>query len=220
MADLGCLSAKRAAEDHVKELNRQIRALQQKKRRLSARAGQQAALPNPPLSRRVALVYKFAGQAADVTLDYVRGRGQPQCKTVELTAEQAQSVLREVSSASLQAAVPSCKILEAVLAARYVVEHRLYAWVLEQNCNFGVAPARAQMIQQALLRVPSGLCATARQAVQVGLTGAARTQRKWLARFRARWGARLGVLKIEDYVSVEEARRKAPWSQNLRSKSV
>ncbi len=205
-------SAKRVAEEQVKKLSWQIRALQQKKRRLSAKERQAASFPNPPSSQRVVLVYRFAGQAADVTLDFVRGRGQPRCATVELTDEQERTVLSEVAQASVQVAASSCQILEAARAARYVVEHRLYSWLLEQNCNFGVAPSRAQLVRQALLLVPTELSADVRQALRTGLTSAARTQRKWLVRFRTRWGARLGVLKTEDYVSVEEARQKATWS--------
>lgn len=209
MADSRLSSQKREAEEQVKELSRQIRALHQKKRRLSARTKTEAEFPRSPSSQRVVLIHRISGQAADVTSDYVRGLGQPRCTAVELTAEQVQTILKDVTAATERYAAGAPRISEAALAARYVMEHRLYAWVLEQNCVFGVAPSRAQLVQQALLGVPTDLSADVKQTVQLGLTATARTQRKWLARFRARWGARLGILKTEDSVSVAEARQKA-----------
>ena len=209
MADSRLSSQKREAEEQVQELSRQIRALHQKKRRLSARTKTEAEFPRSPSSQRVVLIHRISGQAADVTSDYVRGLGQPRCTAVELTAEQVQTILKDVTAATERYAAGAPRISEAALAARYVMEHRWYAWVLEQNCVFGVAPSRAQLVQQALLGVPTDLSADVKQIVQLGLTATARTQRKWLARFRARWGARLGILKTEDSVSVAEARQKA-----------
>ncbi|CAJ1350542.1 unnamed protein product, partial [Effrenium voratum] len=48
-----------------------------------------------------------------------------------------------------------------------------------------------------------------RRALAASFNAQPRAQRKWLARFRARWGARLGVLKVQEVVPLEERQAKA-----------
>ncbi|CAJ1424620.1 unnamed protein product [Effrenium voratum] len=97
----------------------------------------------------------------------------------------------------------------AACAARYVVEHQLFGWIVEQNSEHGVAPSRDQLVEKALCFTPSTLPSEVRRALAASFNAQPRAQRKWLARFRARWGARLGVLKVQEVVPLEERQAKA-----------
>ncbi|CAJ1347757.1 unnamed protein product, partial [Effrenium voratum] len=94
-------------------------------------------------------------------------------------------------------------------AGKYVVEYKLFHWVLTQNRCHGVAPSRTQLMEKAQAFVPSNVNSAVRSQLCKLFGGKPRAQRKWLARFRKRWGVRLGVLKVQDYVPVEEKRAKA-----------
>ena len=204
------LSRKRSAKEELEDINRAIRAVSQKRRRLSAKMLRQESLPNPPSSKRAVLVYSLSGYGFDVTVDYVAGLG---LAGEHLSKQKKRAIFAEVERASVCLAsdgfAASAGWRDQVAACRYVLEHRLYSWVTMQNCEFGVAPSRAQLVEQALMFQPTGAPANVSRYMTSVLSGPPRSQRKWLARFRARWGARLGVLKIEDYVSPEEMKQKA-----------
>ena len=53
--------------------------------------------------------------------------------------------------------VPCCSDGVVLAIVRYIVEHRLHTWVGQQNAVQGVAPSRAQLIDQALALVPSSV---------------------------------------------------------------
>lgn len=205
------LSRKRSAKEELKDINRAIRAVSQKRRRLSAKIQRQESLPNPPSSKRALLVYSWSGYAFGATVDYVAGLGPA---GADLSEQKKSAIFAEVERAlvcltSDSGFAASAGWRDQVTACRYVLEHRLYSWVTMQNCEFGVAPSRAQLIEQALMFQPTGAPTNVSRYMTSVLSGPPRSQRKWLARFRARWAARLGVLKIEEHVSPEEMKQKA-----------
>ena len=102
-------------------------------------------------------------------------------------------------------------------AGKYVVEYKLFHWVLTQNRCHGVAPSRTQLMEKAQAFVPSNVNSAVRSQLCKLFGGNPRAQRKWLARFRKRWGVRLGVLKVQDYVPVEEKRAKAGGCRCVQS---
>ena len=83
-----------------------------------------------------------------------------------------------------------------------------HTWVGQQNAVQGVAPSRAQLIDQALALVPSSVPDMIRKKVVAALASSARSQRRWLAKFRHRWGLRLGKLKVQSALSIEEKQKK------------
>ena len=90
-----------------------------------------------------------------------------------------------------------------VVACRYVVEHRLCSWLRAQNFVHGVAPSRSQIMEQGPKLLPTNLPAATKSAMEKIFAASARTQRKWLASFRRRWHARIGMLRVHDHVPPE-----------------
>lgn len=85
---------------------------------------------------------------------------------------------------------------------RFVLGRRLYSWVWMQNCVHGVAPSRAQLVDQVGV-LNAEWPPAVREATCLG-RASARTQGKWLASFRRRrWQARIGVLKVQEDLPVE-----------------
>ena len=91
------------------------------------------------------------------------------------------------------------------------MEHSLYLWIGNQNHDRGVAPSREQILARALSFIPAQAPDEVRVRLRHMLTGAPRKQRKWLARFRNRWGARIGVLRPGEDVPVALRKQKAAW---------
>ncbi|CAJ1383501.1 unnamed protein product, partial [Effrenium voratum] len=162
------------------------------KRRLEAVSAstRQGALMHAIASPLVGMVYNYSGRDPAITVDFVYGRGQSRRR-------------------HLEEGMPALCGRRAACAARYVVEHQLFGWIVEQNSEHGVAPSRDQLVEKALCFTPSTLPSEVRRALAASFNAQPRAQRKWLARFRARWGARLGVLKVQEVVPLEERQAKA-----------
>ena len=56
--------------------------------------------------------------------------------------------------------------------------------------------------------MPSSVQDMIRKKVVAALASSARSQRRWLAKFRHRWGLRLGKLKVQSALSIEEKQKK------------
>lgn len=94
-------------------------------------------------------------------------------------------------------------------AAKHVVEYRLFESLLRQNCHKGVAPSSRHMLAQALRCISSNAPITVKEALRRQFAVVDRAPRKWLAKFRCRWGARIGKLKIRFDMGTTEIREKA-----------
>ena len=112
------------------------------------------------------------------------------------------------------AAGPAASWIEK--AARYIVEHKLFNWTVQQNCECGVAPSRAQLVNEALASVPKDTPSEIASRIRFFLGGGARSQRKWLAKWRKRWQTRRGKLQVRERLSSASIRTKARWSTKLR----
>ncbi|CAJ1456960.1 unnamed protein product, partial [Effrenium voratum] len=160
------------------------------------------ALMHAIASPLVGMVYNYSGRDPAITVDFVYGRGQSRRRHLEeASGMQAVAIFTD--------GMPALCGRRAACAARYVVEHQLFGWIVEQNSEHGVAPSRDQLVEKALCFTPSTLPSEVRRALAASFNAQPRAQRKWLARFRARWGARLGVLKVQEVVPLEERQAKA-----------
>ena len=198
----------------VSELSREIRAVQQRKRRLEAVSAstRQGALMHAIASPLVGVVYNYSGRDPAITVDFVYGRGQSRRRHLEeASGMQAVAIFTDVEKVFSQNSgdASAVRAQGRVRCARYVVEHQLFGWIVEQNSEHGVAPSRDQLVEKALCFMPSTLPSEVRRALAASFNAQPRAQRKWLARFRARWGARLGVLKVQEVVPLEERQAKA-----------
>ena len=191
------------------QLRRQIRALQQKKRRLSSAQKKTLHASSSP---RTLLVFHFSSFQPEIVADFLLGRGQSklQLQPPDLGAKNA--IVNDVKSGFEQemaqcgpdpTAWAHVTPKDNVVACRYVVEHRLCSWLRAQNFVHGVAPSRSQIMEQGPKLLPTNLPAATKSAMEKIFAASARTQRKWLASFRRRWHARIGMLRVHDHVPPE-----------------
>jgi len=171
-----------------------------------------------PRSPSCFLVFAYTGKSAAVAAEFVQGRGwrkgqgQPCSSNVDLVADIESS--HGLAEATRIAAVQQdpkqagCQEHEVVAVLRWLVERALYEWVETQNTENGVAPSRAQLVEQARTTSASLAPESLLRRVSAALLGSSRSQRRWLAKFRARWGLRLGKLKAQSPLSLEQKRAK------------
>ena len=72
----------------------------------------------------------------------------------------------------------------------------------------GLAPSRSQLVEQALANIPLLAPEDVKAYLNTILASSDRSQRRWLAKFRRRWGARLGMLKPCSTSSLKEKQSK------------
>lgn len=168
------------------------------------------------------MVYVLAGHCIEVATDFILGHGRPRArgKNFSLPSPSVrQGIAREVEQAFMEA--PSSGLValienpaehfefdDLLSAHKYIMEHSLCRWIYHQNHDCGVAPSRDQILTQAVagisLAAPEQVQAELRKAV----SGAPRKQRRWLARFRKRWGAKIGMLRPQEDVSIDVRKQK------------
>ena len=212
-----------AAEGRQAELAAIRRKLHNLRRRKPADADPGPHFRCSPEHRTCLIIYIFSGYCVQVARDFVLGRGWRLHAAVsgQISEEDLCAVDRKIERASGEASAEFVvKLLTEPLehftltllaqAARYIVEHKLFAWVRNQNVRQGLAPSRAQLVERAIETIPD----IAPVEVQDSLRGwlnhsSARSQRRWLASFRRRWGARIGQLRAASTIPIEEMQRKA-----------
>lgn len=100
----------------------------------------------------------------------------------------------------------------AARAVKHCVEHHLYKYTVEQNCDKGCAPTRAQLAEagfHALATLPSEVPQQIVARLRSLLGGDARSLRRWLASWRKRWGGRLGRLQVSEQLPTHVVANKA-----------
>ena len=151
----------------------QIRALQQKKRRLSSAQKKTLHASSSP---RTLLVFHFSSFQPEIVADFLLGRGQSklQLQPPDLGAKNA--IVNDVKSGFEQemaqcgpdpTAWAHVTPKDNVVACRYVVEHRLCSWLHVRRilCD-GVAPSRSQIMEQGPKLLPTNLPAATKSAME------------------------------------------------------
>ena len=158
--------------ERLRELSRQIKNLAQRCRAaaVSAPTEVEGAADGgwrcAPDSLMCMLVYIFSGHCSNTAADFASGRGwRPGASAAAATEEQLAAV--EWAYIRMPTSVPSVLVdlelepfkmvgqRDVYCAAKYVLEHRLMAYVEVQNTEHGVAPSRAQMVDVALTSIPA-----------------------------------------------------------------
>ena len=173
-------------------------------------------------SRKSLMVYVLAGHSASVALDFVlgvgwrcsHGKGQALNETATKTLkDKIEQAFLEAPLSALVALVEDpikhFEYADLLCVHTYVMEHRLYQWICSQNHEHGLAPPRQQIMAHALTCIAREAPGQVQTRLCKLLAGGPRKQRKWLARFRRRWGARIGVLRQGDFVPVAVRKEKA-----------
>ncbi|CAL1141185.1 unnamed protein product [Cladocopium goreaui] len=179
-----------------------------------------------PSSPPCLVVLEYSGGIADVAADFVQGRGCWKKRTFVAAASgicsgERRQLVSDIESAydtaplsqiarlcgnPVQAGLVSGAQMLKIL--RWLMERSLTAWVEEQNAVHGVAPSRAQLVEQALCAIPALAPQFYQQKLRSLLVTTPRSQRRWLATFRLRWGLRIGKLKLCSHLSVQEKQSK------------
>lgn len=97
------------------------------------------------------------------------------------------------------------------MAGLFVVEKKLYQWVVEQNKAKGVAPGRALLVERAVEAIPTELPPVVRGLLVrcFRRNGSRRCQRRWLAKFRKQYRVKLGKLRAQEQLSLADMKQKA-----------
>jgi len=184
-----------------------------------------------PSSPPCLVVLEYSGGIADVAADFVQGRGCWKKRTFVAAASgicsgERRQLVSDIESAydtaplsqiarlcgnPVQAGLVSGAQMLKIL--RWLMERSLTAWVEEQNAVHGVAPSRAQLVEQALCAIPALAPQFYQQKLRSLLVTTPRSQRRWLATFRLRWGLRIGKLKLCSHLSVQEKQSKEHLGQ-------
>lgn len=213
-----------ALQAELQDVRRRLRFLQKrdakrkKKARMQLQSCGRRCGPSSPASL-VVLVY--SGDSPETAADFVCGRGWKKRRKPEDCFPDRQGIAIEVKAAYDAAPLSQIMALRddpvkaglvsesrMLTLVRWLVERSLYLWVEEQNTARGVAPSRIQLVEQALSFVPSLLPAVWQQKSRALLATSERSQRRWLASFRLRWGLRLGKLKTRGALTLAEKQSK------------
>ena len=131
-------------------------------------------------------------------MDFVSGRGwNTSCQLLD--EQERQELAAEIEWAYIRAPLEDIVMLETkpqelcswqdlVAGTRFIVEHMLFAWLQRQNVEQGLAPSRSQLVEQALANIPTLTPEDVKSYLNTVLASSDRSQRRWLAKFRRRWG--------------------------------
>ena len=76
--------------------------------------------------------------------------------------------------------------------SRYVIEYRLFHWLVSKNCDSGVNPGNSQLVVEAVRCAPASLPVDLKEQLCVFFTRNDRATRYWIQSFCGRWGVGMG----------------------------
>lgn len=188
-----------------------IRNLGKKLRRSTDCVGSQFASPS------VLMVFVYSDHDTATAVDYVQGRGRgpnfaPLHVDVAAAAEQVEAAYLEAKLEDLvnmEFTTRQFSNQSQLKAAVYVLQHRLFSWLAEMNKRHGLAPSRRQLIDASLACVPAAAPYLVQEHLKAIALRSPSSQRKFLRKFRQNWGARIGALRVQEEISLEDKRSKA-----------
>ena len=182
-------------------LNKRIRNARERLKR-AQRQSEPDCLPTPAVALNALLVYIFSWNNLEIAAHFLvlRHSGAPaDLEGMRALMERIYLGTPNVQIVQVmnQECADFCNMQQMASACRYIVEFHLCIWVRTQNCKKGLAPNRAQLVREALSLI--GTTAAPKEVqdrVRQPLISSVRSQRKWMARFRKSWGAKLGRLQV------------------------
>jgi hypothetical protein len=162
-------------------------------------------------------LFELSNHSSEVAVSWLFGRGrvavggdQRDPEEVELTVAGVEWLYIQTPEHELATAIDSVsgRILQL---GRYVVEHHLFQWLVQQNCDRGVAPKSYQLLAEAVKSVPVSMHADAEAKLRDLFQDVRRATRKWVARFRERWDVKDGMLDAGETLEPKVMEEKAPW---------
>ena len=217
----------------LKSVVRHVRALQTRlRRRARLELGKEEGFSDPPehvvlkvqpSATCVLAVFELSGRNSACAARFLAAKNKLNVGETSLLTSLASAIEDAYLQAPFETIVgllesPACRRHRRDLfaAGRFIVERQLYAWLLTQNRK-GVAPGRQQLVAEACKLTPKDLPNDVASMLEQYWTGngRARSQRKWLRRFRFEYGLRLGRVRVQAVMPLADMQRKAGESDCL-----
>lgn len=186
------------------------------------KAGVEEVRPNlgQAVMTQLCLLLELAGSCAEIPVSFALGQGRPKhCRGHGFNIWDA-DVRRYISAGIgllyLGMAYESVvELMDAnsghmISLCRYVVEYKLYHWLLEMNCEKGVSPGVSDFLAQAVKFLPTNASQAASEHLQAFFTTPGRSARSWVASFKQRWGVKQGVLSAGEDLEAGQLQSKVP----------
>ena len=189
-----------------------LRQARQQERDRAKRLGRAWALTDP-LVRVVLIIYNLSEYDHDPAIEFLRDtahkRRWPQKPEAELRRLVEDRFLEadpdELAAWVDKSAPADPGALDS--AIKYVEQWQLVKWTMRLNEQAGVAPssdAALQCLEEGKAKLPE-----AHRPKPAG-TSAEAKGRMWARRWRLKWGGRIGKVRVQDDVTVQEMQDKAP----------
>jgi len=106
-----------------------------------------------------------------------------------------------------------CSILESLRnqlygLGRYVVEYKLFHWLVAQNCDKGLEPRSRQLLAEAVRALPADMPAEERDELRTFFSENTRAVRHWVTSFSKRWDVKPGNLGAGEVLEPTELQDK------------
>ena len=166
---------------------------------------------------------ELTGRNSETVASWVMGQGRPErCRDTAFNlwdAEVRRHIIAGIQSVYFRAPLESIAYAldsghnEVYAASKYVMEWRLFHWLVEQTCDRGVAPGSFDMFAAATRFIPDKAPAGVQDALRGPLSEGNRTAYAWLASFRQRWGGTKGKLPTgEDDAPPDKVGKDLRWT--------
>ena len=165
-------------------------------------------------------LFELSEFQTDILASFVLGQGRPShCRNhgLDIWGDDVRSSIglgfdvmyREVPLEVALGALDCCAG-QLRLLCKFIVEYRLFHWLVEMNCSKGVAPGSPQLAAKAQLYIPVLAPVGVKLALKAVFRVGSRKMRHWVASFRERWGCKPGLLDVGEDVKPLDLERKVP----------
>jgi hypothetical protein len=162
-------------------------------------------------------IFCLSGHCVDAAVSWLLGQGRSKSELVQCDA-----AVRERAAAGIEWLYidSSPELLTFVFDSlpeqiyglgRYVVEHRLFQWLVDQNCLKGAAPKYKQFLHQAVKSLPDAMPAVGKAKLLDFFLRNNRATRHWIVSFRQRWWVKPGMLGAGETFDPDVLQRRVPW---------
>ena len=166
--------------------------------------------------------------ATEVVSSFVLGKGRPQqCGNHKFSNVWDKSIRANISAGVELLYIHSDLVVpgeyhgpdaQMTKLCKYVIEHRLFFWLLEQSCRKGVLPGTCHILTQAAEFIP----ATAPQHIRTGLrqyflNTESTTARHWVESYQARWGVERAIEETGQDVDPDDGDFQVAWACSCRA---
>ncbi len=177
-------------------------------------------------SKVLLLLLELANFCNDIVVSYVLGEGRPeQVRAHGLNTSDTDTRWRISTGVDLlYLGVTYSLVLGLQEAAErdvhslcmYILEYRLFHWLVQQNCEKGVYPRASQIFAQACSFLPSGAPYHLQQRMRAFFCAGDRATRYWLVTFKQRWGVKVGLPPAGEDLEPGQLECKVSWLGSLQ----